>query len=214
MAHEDEASREPLPGPSSGPAARRPVAFDAVPLCPSCGVENVDVARFCGDCGTALDASCPSCGMARQPGKRFCIRCGGLLDQPTVALSGLALLAPTEPVSTTQTRPESPVSELRVCSVLFVDLVGFTPLSESKDPEEVRELLSEYFERAKTVISRYGGVVEKFIGDAVMAIWGTPVTTESDAERAVRGSVGPYRRSRGTRRGGRRAWTMCAGPAL
>jgi class 3 adenylate cyclase len=67
------------------------------------------------------------------------------------------------------------VAERRVCSVLFCDVVGFTPLSESRDPEAVRELLSRYFEVARTVIGRYGGVVEKFIGDAVMAVWGTPV---------------------------------------
>ncbi|MEJ7706545.1 MAG: adenylate/guanylate cyclase domain-containing protein [Nocardioidaceae bacterium] len=76
-----------------------------------------------------------------------------------------------------------------MCSVLFCDLVGFTPLSESRDPEEVRELLSRYFEVARTVIGRYGGVVEKFIGDAVMAVWGTPVATEEDAERAVRAAL-------------------------
>jgi class 3 adenylate cyclase len=76
-----------------------------------------------------------------------------------------------------------------VCSVLFCDVVGFTPLSESRDPEAVRELLSEYFGVARTVIGRYGGVVEKFIGDAVMAVWGTPVTAEGDAERAVRAAL-------------------------
>jgi class 3 adenylate cyclase/predicted ATPase len=73
--------------------------------------------------------------------------------------------------------------------VLFADLVGFTPLSEARDPEEVRDLLSRYFEVARTVITRYGGVVEKFIGDAVMAVWGTPVATEGDAERAVRAAL-------------------------
>jgi class 3 adenylate cyclase/tetratricopeptide (TPR) repeat protein len=82
-----------------------------------------------------------------------------------------------------------PVAERRVCSVLFCDVVGFTPLSEARDPEAVRELLSEYFRVAKTVISRYGGVVEKFIGDAVMAVWGTPSATEGDAERAVRAAL-------------------------
>jgi class 3 adenylate cyclase/predicted ATPase len=82
-----------------------------------------------------------------------------------------------------------PVAERRVCSVLFCDVVGFTPLSESRDPEAVRELLSEYFDRARTVIGRYGGVVEKFIGDAVMAVWGTPVAAEGDAERAVRAAL-------------------------
>jgi class 3 adenylate cyclase/tetratricopeptide (TPR) repeat protein len=83
----------------------------------------------------------------------------------------------------------TPAAERRVCSVLFCDVVGFTPLSESRDPEAVRELLSRYFEAARTVIGRYGGVVEKFIGDAVMAVWGTPVATEGDAERAVRAAL-------------------------
>ncbi len=83
----------------------------------------------------------------------------------------------------------APVAERRVCSVLFCDFVGFTPLSESRDPEAVRELLSRYFEVARTVIRRYGGVVEKFIGDAVMAVWGTPVAAEGDAERAVRAGL-------------------------
>jgi len=83
----------------------------------------------------------------------------------------------------------APVAERRVCSVLFCDVAGFTPLSESRDPEAVRELLSRYFEVARMVIGRYGGVVEKFIGDAVMAVWGTPVATEGDAERAVRAAL-------------------------
>jgi len=83
----------------------------------------------------------------------------------------------------------APVAERRVCSVLFCDVVGFTPLSEARDPEAVRELLSGYFSAARTVIGRYGGVVEKFIGDAVMAVWGTPAATEEDAERAVRAGL-------------------------
>jgi class 3 adenylate cyclase/tetratricopeptide (TPR) repeat protein len=81
------------------------------------------------------------------------------------------------------------VAERRVCSVVFCDLVGFTPPAESRDPEMVRELLSGYFGVARTVIGRYGGVVEKFIGDAVMAVWGTPAATEGDAERAVRAAL-------------------------
>ena len=76
-----------------------------------------------------------------------------------------------------------------MCSVLFCDVVGFTPLSESRDPEAVRELLSSYFEVARTIIGRYGGTVEKFIGDAVMAVWGTPTAMEGDAERAVRAAL-------------------------
>ena len=74
-------------------------------------------------------------------------------------------------------------------SVLFVDLVGFTALSETRDAEDVRELLSGYFDTTRTIVSRYGGVVEKFIGDAVMAVWGAPAAREDDAERAVRAAL-------------------------
>ena len=81
------------------------------------------------------------------------------------------------------------VAERRLVSVLFADLVGFTTLSEHRDPEEVRELLSRYFDRCRTLIERYGGTVEKFIGDAVMAVWGSPVAREDDAERAVRAAL-------------------------
>jgi class 3 adenylate cyclase len=107
---------------------------------------------------------------------RFCAECGGALDAPAGGALPAATLVP-------------PVSERRVTSVLFGDLVGFTPLSESRDAEEVRELLSRYFEECRVVIGRYGGVVEKFIGDAVMAVWGVPVAHEDDAERAVRAGL-------------------------
>ncbi|MGH2869314.1 MAG: adenylate/guanylate cyclase domain-containing protein, partial [Solirubrobacteraceae bacterium] len=93
------------------------------------------------------------------------------------------------PASATRGAPATIVSERRLVSVLFADLVGFTTLSEHRDPEEVRELLSEYFERCRTLIERYGGTVEKFIGDAVMAVWGTPVAREDDAERSVRAAL-------------------------
>ena len=74
-------------------------------------------------------------------------------------------------------------------TVLFADLVGFTTLAESRDAEAVRELLSRYFEQCQEVIGRYGGTVEKFIGDAVMAVWGAPIAHDDDAERAVRAAL-------------------------
>jgi class 3 adenylate cyclase/predicted ATPase len=143
-------------------------------ICASCGAENPAGKRFCGDCGTALAAGCPTCGAENPPGKRFCGDCGTALDAE----------APASPV-----QREAPVAERRLVTVLFADLVGFTPLSESRDPEEVRELLSRYFDTTRRLIELYGGTVEKFIGDAVMAVWGTPVATEDDAERAVRAGL-------------------------
>ena len=92
-----------------------------------------------------------------------------------------------DPVSVRQASP--PTAERRLVSVVFADLVGFTTLSESRDAEDVREILSRYFESCKRLIAVYGGTVEKFIGDAVMAVWGAPAATEDDAERAVRAAL-------------------------
>jgi class 3 adenylate cyclase/tetratricopeptide (TPR) repeat protein len=86
--------------------------------------------------------------------------------------------------------PSGPqAAERRVVSVLFVDLVGFTSASEGRDAEETRELLTRYFDVSRRTVERYGGVVEKFIGDAVMAVWGAPVAQEDDVERAVRAAL-------------------------
>ena len=74
-------------------------------------------------------------------------------------------------------------------SVLFADLVAYTTLSESRDSEDVRTMLGQYFEVCSTIVRRYGGTVEKFIGDAVMAVWGVPTSHEDDAERAVRAGM-------------------------
>ena len=112
---------------------------------------------------------------------RFCNQCGAPLGEEAPGpLAPTPLPAPAR---------AAPVAERRLVSVLFADLVGFTALSESRDAEETRDLLSRYFELSRTLIARYGGTVEKFIGDAVMAVWGTPVATESDAERAVRAAL-------------------------
>jgi class 3 adenylate cyclase/tetratricopeptide (TPR) repeat protein len=81
------------------------------------------------------------------------------------------------------------VAERRITSVLFGDLVGFTTASESRDQEESRELLSRFFDGCRQVVGRYGGTIEKFIGDAVMAVWGVPTAHEDDAERAVRAGM-------------------------
>jgi class 3 adenylate cyclase/tetratricopeptide (TPR) repeat protein len=147
-------------------------------LCRNCGAENESGRKFCGECGGSLASSCPACGSPNPSSVRFCGECGAPLLPEAVAL-----VAPTVPAR------EAPATERRLVSVLFADLVGFTPLSESRDAEEVRDLLSRYFEQARTVIERYGGTVEKFIGDAVMAVWGAPVAMEDDAERSVRAAL-------------------------
>lgn len=145
--------------------------------CDRCGTDNRPTAKFCEGCGGPLARACPSCGAALRPSARFCDECGTSLALTDTVADGGA--GPNGGV----------VAERRVCSILFVDLVGFTPFSEARDHEEVREVLSRYFEVARLTIARYGGTVEKFIGDAVMAVWGTPIAQEQDAERSVRAGL-------------------------
>ena len=85
--------------------------------------------------------------------------------------------------------PAAGAAERRLVTVMFADLVGFTATSQSRDSEEVRELLGRYFDVCRRLVELYGGTVEKFIGDAVMAVWGTPISNEDDAERAVRSAL-------------------------
>jgi predicted ATPase/class 3 adenylate cyclase len=144
-------------------------------ICPSCGTENRESRKFCSQCGTALSLACPACGAANEPGEKFCGECGA------------ALTAMPSPQPKAAASP--PQAERRLVSVLFADLVGFTAASEERDPEDTRELLSRYFETCRRLIELYGGTIEKFIGDAVMAVWGTPTATEDDAERAVRAAL-------------------------
>lgn len=120
-------------------------------------------------CGAALTQTCPACGTTNPPGVHFCLRCGAPL-----ARTGL--------------------TERRVVSVLFADLVGSTSLTRSLDPEPMRTLMGRFFSTMREEIERHGGTVEKFIGDAVMAVFGLPTAHEDDPERAVRAALAMQRR--------------------
>ncbi|HYI74407.1 MAG TPA: adenylate/guanylate cyclase domain-containing protein [Gaiellaceae bacterium] len=111
--------------------------------------------------------ACPSCGVENRADARFCDSCGAALE-PVAAHAR---------------------EERKIVSVLFCDLVGFTAASEQADPEDVRARLQPYHQLLRERIEAYGGVVEKFIGDAVMAVFGAPVAHEDDAERAVRAGL-------------------------
>ena len=110
---------------------------------------------------------CPSCGHENEPGAKFCSRCGTALGE---------------------TRPAGG-TERKVVTVLFADLVGFTARAERLDPEDVQAVLAPYHERLRSELERWGGTVEKFIGDAVVALFGAPVAHEDDPERAVRAAL-------------------------
>jgi class 3 adenylate cyclase/tetratricopeptide (TPR) repeat protein len=110
---------------------------------------------------------CPACGHGYQAGAKFCPECGAAL----------------------RTAPLSAQEERKIVTVLFADLVGFTSRAEQMDPEDVRAVLSPYYGRLRAELERFGGTVEKFIGDAVMALFGAPAGHEDDPERAVRAAL-------------------------
>jgi hypothetical protein len=116
--------------------------------CPSCGFENPGGRKFCSRCGSSLTPACPSCGAGVAAEDRFCGECGVALGEPVVPVEGRP--APPTP------RAGVAEAERRLVSVLFADLVGFTTLSEGRDPEDVRELLSRYFDTARRLVGRYG----------------------------------------------------------
>jgi class 3 adenylate cyclase/tetratricopeptide (TPR) repeat protein len=114
---------------------------------------------------TASTSACSQCGAENVSGARFCSSCGARIAAAQAA------------------------EERKLVSVLFVDLVGFTTRSDGADPEDVRDLLRLYHGEVKERIEEYGGLVEKFIGDAVMAVFGVPAAHGDDAERAVRAGL-------------------------
>jgi class 3 adenylate cyclase len=169
---------------------------DNTPHPVACGFENPPGAQFCGTCGRPLAVTCGRCGTEVSAGFRFCTACGNpLADRQSHHVTRGD--ANPDPVSlgavggraVHEAQPGEAPSERRLVSVLFCDLENFTGLAESLDPEEVRDILSRYFEAARGIVAQHGGSIEKFIGDAVVGVWGTPVAREDDAERAVRAAL-------------------------
>ena len=138
--------------------------------CPNCGNANAEGARFCASCGHSLALSCPNCGATVEAGARFCSTCGTALAPAAAAAIG-------------------PSEERRVISALFADLVGFTSHTERSDPEDSRRRLTLFHGKVRQDVERFGGSVEKLMGDGVFAAFGATVAHEDDAERAVRSAL-------------------------
>jgi class 3 adenylate cyclase/tetratricopeptide (TPR) repeat protein len=139
--------------------------------CPECQAENREGRRFCGECGSALAARCPECGFENEPGEKFCGGCGRSTADKQAAPR------------------QAPAGERRPVTVLFADIVGFTEMSSRMDAEEIHRILGRFFEIADGLVARYGGSVDKHIGDNVMAVFGAPVAHGDDPARAVRTAI-------------------------
>src|SRR5689334_6514582 len=146
-------------------------------LCAECRTENTAGARFCNACGAPLLRECPVCGSEAPAAAAFCSACGAALR-----------------ADARRGEPAVQTEERRLVSVLFADLAGSTAAGERLDPEDVRTLQGELFALVNAEVERFGGVSEKFAGDAVMAVFGIPTAHEDDAERAVLAALATQRR--------------------
>lgn len=163
--------------------------------CPYCQTINPPNAKFCLECGKRFNI-CPNCGTVNLPVAKFCIECGTALqptetNKPTTPQPALSIPAGqrenrgTQPLPDILTNPE----ERRVVTIMFADITGSTPLADRMDPEDMRAILTGYFNLMAEQIRRHGGTVEKYIGDAVMAVFGAPFAHEDDPDRAIRAAL-------------------------
>lgn len=173
--------------------------------CSRCGFEVQSGFAFCPKCGTKQPNACPGCGFPCAPDFAYCPKCGASVSE--VPTGGGQ--APTS-LTTLPTRPSSPPlvptdaaqpafglpsdkinseANRRTITVLFADLSGFTAMSERLDPEVMQTLQNELFEELTAAVQSFGGFVDKFIGDALLALFGAPAAHEDDPERAVRAAL-------------------------
>ncbi|WNV08891.1 adenylate/guanylate cyclase domain-containing protein [Tardiphaga sp. 709] len=181
--------------------------------CSRCGFEVQSGFAFCPKCGAKQPNSCPSCGYVCAPDFTYCPKCGAHVDDASNAGDRREASSPTIPVG--PDRPAltpSPVVEIerasrrtphkvdteanrRTVTVLFADLSGFTTMSERLDPEVMQTLQNELFEELTAAVQNFGGFVDKFIGDALLALFGAPAAHEDDPERALRAALDMIKRT-------------------
>jgi class 3 adenylate cyclase/tetratricopeptide (TPR) repeat protein len=152
--------------------------------CPDCHFVNSDQESFCTECGATMTLPCPRCKEKIPATDKFCKECGLKLDRAR---------------DKTQGQLAEKDGERKNVSVLFSDISGYTAMSDKLDPEEVREVSSRIFKEIAKIIGSYQGFLEKFIGDAVLAIFGLPAVHEDDPVRAVRAAMEIHRLVRSIR---------------
>src|SRR5688572_10953998 len=159
--------------------------------CPRCGHESPQGERFCGQCAAPLASVCPSCGAANPDANKFCGQCASPLEKPHVPrFATPQAYTPkhlAEKILTSKTALEG---ERKQVTVLFVDVAGFTSMSERLDPEEVHRLMRGAFDRMLAEVHRYEGTVNQFLGDGIMALFGAPIAHEDHGRRAVHAALG------------------------
>jgi class 3 adenylate cyclase/tetratricopeptide (TPR) repeat protein len=166
--------------------------------CSRCQHENPADAVFCQECGKQLEPACPGCGTANQLGAKFCKKCGQPVAMTPPATAGQKFPSPeaytpkhlAEKILTSKSALEG---ERKQVTVLFVDVSGFTSISDRLDPEDVHGLMTRAFELMLAEVHRYEGTVNQFLGDGIMALFGAPIAHEDHAQRAVHSALGIQR---------------------
>src|SRR4051794_12999694 len=151
--------------------------------CDTCGAQNRDDQRFCTTCGAPLGRRCPNCSTAVEPGQRFCGQCGTALTSTPSAPA--AAPPPPPPVITPAAAPHYELEgERKHLTVLFADIKGSMDMQADLDPEEWAGIMDRFVRLLADGVRRYGGMVDKFTGDGIMALFGAPIALEDHARRA------------------------------
>ena len=144
---------------------------------------------------------CASCGTENPAGQKFCGECAAPLSDPGACRTPVVRETTDAQVAESLVPRGVARGELKLVTVLFADVSGFTGLSENLDPGSLRDLIATCFDRLVPCIERYGGTVDKFVGDEIMALFGAPVAHENDPERALPRRPRDAPRPRGVQRG-------------
>ena len=163
--------------------------------CVRCQQENVEGARFCGECGARLDAGCPACGAANPPVNKFCQECGAPLNGggPVNKFASPDAYTPGHLARKILTAKSELTGERKQVTVLFADLKGSLEMLADRDPEDARALLDAVLERLMEAVHRFEGTVNQVMGDGIMALFGAPVAHEDHAVRACYAALRMHR---------------------
>jgi class 3 adenylate cyclase/tetratricopeptide (TPR) repeat protein len=157
--------------------------------CPRCQLENREQAKFCNECGYKFERACPKCRNFNHPESKFCDQCGHDLSKPYVSKEPLESSQQPDLSSDTYKGLVLPEGERCQATVVFSDLSGFTAMNEQLDPEEVEGIMSRIKEEAVRIVESYGGIVNQFVGDEILALFGIPTAHEDDPLRAVKAAL-------------------------
>ncbi|MGB5746288.1 MAG: adenylate/guanylate cyclase domain-containing protein, partial [Desulfobacterales bacterium] len=171
--------------------------------CPKCQFENPGGIKFCGECGAKLERLCPSCNLPSPPNFKFCGECGHSLTQPISSASKdfsfdekIAKIKKYLPQGITEkilSQRDKIEGERKQVTVMFCDMMGFTPLSEKLDPETMYTMMDQVYEILIHKVHDYEGTVNEMTGDGIMALFGAPIALEDAPQRTLRAAMSIHR---------------------